>query len=457
MAEQREDSHGLTRRSFLQSAAATTGVLLSAPALALGASEKQDAAASAAVTTTTSVENRETTQPGVHPGGKETIRVGVIGAGGRGTGAAINALDASPAVVITAIGDLFEDKALSSLGQLQGHGKERCKATKETCFSGWDNHKKVLDAGVDLVILATPPGFRPMHIRAAIEAGKHVFAEKPVAVDPIGVRSVIESSQMADDRKLCIGAGTQRRHSPVYIETIQRIKDGAIGDIISGECFWCSETLWYHDRKPEWSDMEWQVRNWLYFDWLSGDHIVEQHVHNLDVMNWMMGSPPVRAFGMGGRQVRTDPKFGNIFDHFAIEYEYPDDRRVLSMCRQTAKAGGRVSELVLGTKGTADPSGRIKGQNPYEYEGEGKNVNPLVKEHADLINAIMTGQHYNEGKRVAESTMTAIMGRMSAYTGQTVSWKWIMNASKLDLTPPKYELGPLAVNPVPMPGQMALV
>jgi myo-inositol 2-dehydrogenase / D-chiro-inositol 1-dehydrogenase len=438
----------VTRRSFLRSAAVSTGVLATASALALGDD---------AQTTKTADDAKETTQPQVHPWGKETLRVGLIGAGGRGRKATLQSLQASPAVVVVAVGDIFQDCAEKSLEILQKEGGDRCKATKETCFYGWDNYQKVIDAGVDLVILGAPPHFRPQHLRAAIDAGKHVFMEKPVAVDPVGIRSVIESSEMARQKGLAIVAGTQRRHDASYLETIKRIKDGAIGDIVAGEAFWCQGGLWHRGREEAWTDMEWQVRNWLYFDWLSGDHIVEQHVHNLDVINWVIGSPPERAFGVGGRQVRTDPKYGNIFDHFAIEYEYPNGARVLSISRQIEKSGHRVSEFVIGTKGTSDPNGRINGPNQFKYEKDGAHVDPYVQEHIDLIKSIMDGKPLNEGKQVAESTLTAIIGRMAAYTGQTVSFNKTLNSSKLDLTPAKYEFGPNAINPIPVPGETPLV
>ena len=388
--------------------------------------------------------------------GEDKIRVGVIGCGGRGTGATINCLEADPAVEVVAMGDLFQDRLDSSLKKMKKSFADRVKVTPETMFTGFDNYKKVCALkDVDLIVTATPPGFRPIHLKEAIEKGKHVFMEKPVAVDPLGIRSVIASSKLAEQKGLGIVAGTQRRHQRGYIETIKRIQDGAIGEIVGGQCYWNMGGLWVKDQKPGMSDMEWQCRNWLYFTWLSGDHIVEQHVHNIDIINWAIGSTPKNIMAMGGRQVRTDAKYGNVFDHFAVEFEYENGARIMSMCRQTPGADGRVSERVVGTKGTSNCGGKIWGENDWAYSGS--HENPYVLEHRDLINSIRAGQPLNEGKRVAESTMCAILGRMSAYTGKAFSWKWAMNASKLDLSPEKYEFGPLAVRPVAVPGQTKLI
>ncbi len=390
----------------------------------------------------------------------DMIRVGVIGCGGRGTGAAIDCVDSSPNVEIVALGDLFEDRLKDSRDKLEKERPGKCRMTDETCFSGFDAYQRVLACDVNMVILGTPPHFRPAHLTAAVNAGKHVFMEKPVAVDPVGIRQVIAASELARQKGLGIVAGTQRRHSPIYVETMNRILDGAIGDVVGGQCYWNQGDLWVHERKPDYTDMEWQCRNWLYFTWLSGDHIVEQHVHNLDVINWAMGGPPVKAYGMGGREVRFDPKFGNIFDHFAIEYEYANGARVMSMCRQTKGTSTRVSEYLIGTKGRARPkSGEIFARKDWKFEyPEGTEpVNPYVQEHTDLIRSIRHGTPLNEGQRIAESTMTAIMGRMSAYTGREISWDWAMNASKLDLRPPAYEFGELPVRPVSVPGETKLI
>jgi predicted dehydrogenase len=397
----------------------------------------------------------------------EKIRVGLVGCGGRGTGAAIDCVAASRDVVITALGDLFPDMLESSLNHLKKKlQKENVAVRPETCFSGFDAYKKVLAADVDMVILGTPPVFRPLHLKAAVEAGKHVFMEKPVAVDPAGVRSVIATSDLAKQKRLSIVAGTQRRHQAHYIEIMKRVQGGDIGEIVAGQCYWNMGSLWleraaqnWADRTiKKWSDMEWQVRNWLFTVWCSGDHIVEQHVHNLDVMNWAIGSHPAKCTGMGGRAARTDPMFGNVFDHFAVEYEYTNGARVMSMCRQTGGAEDNVSERVVGTRGfsyTDGANGYIKGGKPHTIETA--SPNPYVQEHVDLIAAIKSGTPLNEGRQVAESTLTAIMGRMSAYTGRALSWDWVMNASALDLTPPRFEWGALPPLEVAVPGKTPLV
>ena len=390
--------------------------------------------------------------------GTDKLRVGLIGCGGRGTGAAKDCVRSSENVEIVAMGDLFRDKLDNSLEDLKKEVGEHVSVTEETMFAGFDAYKQVIATDIDMVILGTPPHFRPEHLKATVEAGKHIFMEKPVAVDPVGIRSVIASSELAKQKGLAIVAGTQRRHQAHYLDIMKRIKRGDIGEIVGGQCYWNMGELWVVEKQEGWSDMEWQCRNWLYFTWLSGDHIVEQHVHNLDVINWAIGSHPVQCMGMGGRQVRTAPKFGNIFDHFAIEYEYPNGVRVLSMCRQTAGCNNQVSERVVGTNGqtyTDSSNGFIEGPNAYKYDG--KSPNPYEQEHADLIASIRSGEPLNEGKQVAESTMTAIMGRMSAYTGRALKWDWAMNASKLDLSPARYEFCDLAVRPVSVPGKTLLV
>jgi len=399
----------------------------------------------------------------IFAGGSDKIRLGLIGCGGRGTYDTTNCLNAAENVELVAMGDLFRDRLDRCRKQLTEKLGAKVKVTNETCFEGWDAHKKVLACDVDLVILTEPPQFRPSHLRAAIEAGKHVFAEKPVAVDPVGVRSVIETSQLADEKGLTIVAGTQSRRMAYLIEATKRIHNGDIGEIVGGQCVrigggmltWSPETK---QRQPGWSDMEWQLRRWLFLTWLSGDFIVEMHVHNLDRMNWVMNAHPVQCIGLGGRQVRTGPEYGDVYDHFAVEYEYPGGVRVEYMGAQIDKVTDRQDNRVVGTKGQAyTDSGNfiIEGAKPYKYDGP--SPDPVIQQHADQIAAIRKGEHLNEGKRVAESTMTCIMGRMSAYTGRALKWDWAMNASKLDLTPPKYEFGDLPPRPVAMPGQTALI
>jgi predicted dehydrogenase len=385
------------------------------------------------------------------------LRVGVIGCGGRGTGAAADSLNASPRTRIVALADLFPDRLQSSRNSLASFG-ERATVDDSRCYTGFDGYKQLLDSNdIDMVILATPPHFRPMHFAAAIDAGKHVFMEKPVATDSTGIRTVLAAAEQAQQKRLCVVAGTQRRHEKCYIEAMQRLRDGAIGKIIAARVYWNMGGLWMYPPRPEWTDMEWQLRNWLYFTWLSGDHYVEQHVHNLDVANWAIGSHPVRAMGVGGRQVRTDPSYGHIFDHFAVEYEYPDGTYLMSMARQIENCADRVGEQIHGAKGvmnTQSGSASIKSNQDWRFRGD--NGNPYVDEHVDLIAAIQGGPYINEAKQVAESTMTAIMGRMAAYTGKEITWDQALN-SKENLAPEQYAFGPIAVPPIAMPGKTPLV
>lgn len=392
-----------------------------------------------------------------HAQGRDTLRVGLIGCGGRGTGAAIDCIDAHPSVELYAMGDVFEDRLKASLQSLQEEKKERVNVGNRT-FVGLDAYKGVISSGVDIVLLCTPPAFRPIHFREAIQAGKHVFMEKPVAVCPAGARLMFQMGELATQKRLSVVAGTQRRHEPNYIETIQRIHDGAIGKIVGGACYWNQGGLWHVDRQPGWSDVEWQLRNWLYFTWISGDHIVEQHIHNIDVINWVLGAHPISAMGMGGRQARVEPHYGHIYDHFAVEFEYPGGIKVLSMCRQIDNCAILIGERVYGTEGTADPSGSITaGSETWRYNGVRRSG--YKKEHEDLVNAIRNNQPINETRAVTESTLAAIMGRMSAYTGKVVTWDFVMNTSQLNLLErvEKLEFGPMPVDAVALPGKTPLV
>jgi predicted dehydrogenase len=283
----------------------------------------------------------------------------------------------------------------------------------------------------------------------------HVFAEKPVAVDPAGARVVIAAGELAEKKKLSIVAGTQRRHDFPYIETLKRVRDGAIGELVGGQVYWAMGGLWHKGRNKNWSDMEYQIRNWLYFTWLSGDHIVEQHVHNIDIANWAFGGPPKKAFGMGGRQSRTEEKYGDAFDHFAIEFEYENGARVQSFCRQAVGASGRVNERLVGTKGVATPGRIVAEGKTWNYSG--RRTNAYVQEHVNLVKSIREGKPINEARAVAESTLTGILGRISAYTGKEVSYKWAIEASKLNLAPPEYKFGPAPAVVVAVPGKTPLI
>ena len=374
----------------------------------------------------------------------------MVGCGGRGSGAASNCVESSQGVKIVALADAFEDR-------LKGL-KDKFGVPDNRCFVGMDAYKKLMALDdINLVILATPPGFRPPQLAEAIKRGKNVFMEKPVAVCPAGIKMVIEASEQATQKGLGIVAGTQRRHQAEYVETMKRIHDGAIGDIVSAQCYWNMGGLWVRERQPGQGDVEWQIRNWLYFTWLSGDHICEQHVHNIDVINWAFKDViPEQVHGVGGRQYRTDPKYGNIFDHFGIEFFYPGDVRTISMCRQIDGTQGNVSERVVGTKGMSNCAGIIEGENAWRYRG--KRSNAYVQEHADLIASIRKGQPLNEGKRIAESTLCAIMGRESAYSRQQFKTSWFMSRCTLDLLPPD-GLKLSDAKPVPpfaVPGQYQL-
>jgi myo-inositol 2-dehydrogenase / D-chiro-inositol 1-dehydrogenase len=387
------------------------------------------------------------------------LKAGVIGCGGRGTGAAINFLSAGPNLQIVALGDTFKDRVDSC--------RERIKAEKgqdvpeEKCFVGFDAYQKVIDSGVDIVILATPPSFRPEHLAAAISAKKHVFAEKPVCVDPVGARSVMATAQKAKGMELCIATGTQRRHQRDYVANWQQVGEGIIGDIVGGNVYWNGGKLWHRENDPKWTEMEWMIRDWVNWTWLSGDHIVEQHVHNLDVMNWFTGAHPVKATGMGSRLRRVT---GNQYDNFSVDYTFENGIHFHSMCRQINGTTPNVSERIQGTKGSTNCQNTIldlKGTEVWKYDypldKDGKptrrvSVDPYVQEHIDLVTAIRKGQLFNELENTAISTMVAIMGRISAYTGKETTWEEMMN-SDLKLGPKVFAFGPVDIDKsVPIAG-----
>jgi predicted dehydrogenase len=393
--------------------------------------------------------------------GSETLRVGLVGCGKRGLGAAMDCCKSTKGVQLVAMADVFQDQLDSAVEKLKKRIAPMFKVTPETSFVGFDAYKKLIASDVDIVLLVTPPAFRPAQFEACVEAGKHVFMEKPVATDPVGARSMLASAEKAKEKGLCVVAGTQRRHQASYIEIMKRIHDGQIGDIVAAQVYWMDNYSYYPpvEKKDEWSDMEWQLRNWNYFTWLSGDQIVEQHVHNIDVMNWAFNGLPATAVGMGGRAQRTQPVFGNVFDHFTTEFEY-NGIRGTSMCRQMDNCNIRIHERIVGTKGVALIDGfgaqaSIEGENPWKFEG--KMPDPYIQEHADLIESIRSGKPINEAARVAESTLTGVMGRISAYTGRQMKYEWILEKSELNLFPEKLEFGPNPVQPVAVPGKTPLV
>ncbi len=425
MADPHHESAQPSRREFLKSSSA----LVASGALASGLLVSRSA----------------------HAAGSDTMKIGLIGCGGRGTGAVGNAFAADSNTRLTAVADAFEDRALSSLNQLRKTDVDRVVVDPDHVFSGFDAFEKLLATDVDVVILATPPHFRPAHLKAAIAAGKHVFCEKPVAVDAPGIRSVLETTAEAKRKGLTIVSGLCYRYDPPKIETINRIHDGAVGDVHTMHVSYNTGTLWHHERQPSWSEMEFQLRNWLYFTWLSGDFNVEQHVHSLDKAAWVMKDvPPIRATGLGGRQVRTGEQWGNIYDHFSVIYEYENGTKLFANCRQMAGCSVDVSDHVVGNKGKAElMRAVIEGEQPWRYRGEKPNM--YEQEHRAMFKSIRASSPINNGQYMAKSSMMAIMGRMAAYTGQTLTWDQCLNSTE-DLTPSSYDWADVSIPPVAMPG-----
>jgi predicted dehydrogenase len=387
----------------------------------------------------------------------DTIKVGLIGCGGRGTGAAHQALSADNNVMLTAMGDVFQDRLHGSLEELKKQSGEKVQVTPEKQFIGLDAYKKVLNSGVDLVILTTPPGFRPLHLAAAVEAGKNIFCEKPMATDAPGLRSVMESVKKAKQKKLALVAGFCWRYNYGERAIFQRIHDGQIGELRSLQTTYNTGPIWVHPRKPGQTDMEYQLRNWYYFTWLGGDHIVEQAVHSIDKMAWAMKDvPPVSAVAVGGRQVRTGEEYGHIFDHFSVVYNYGNGERGYHMCRQQAGCANDNSDYFMGTKGIASIKAfgplEIKGEKPWKFQGDRPDMYQV--EHNELFASIRKGEPINDGDRMATSTLLAIMGRMAAYTGQVIKWEEALNSQE-SLAPANLAdwNAPIPVPPVAMPGQ----
>ncbi|MBI9070262.1 MAG: Gfo/Idh/MocA family oxidoreductase [Melioribacteraceae bacterium] len=393
------------------------------------------------------------------PDGKE-LKAGLIGCGGRGTGAAINFLDAGPNLKIHALGDLFKDRVDGCKTKLKN--EKNVEVADENCFTGFDAYEKVIDSGVDIIILATPPHFRPMQFAAAIDARKHVFMEKPVAVDPVGARSIMASSKKAEKLGLVVGTGTQRRHQRDYVTAFKQIYEGAIGEVVSANCYWNQSQLWYREPKKNLSEMENMIRDWVNWTWLSGDHIVEQHVHNIDVIHWFSEAKPVKAVGFGSRQRRVT---GDQYDNFSVDFEYDNGMHMHSMSRQINGCANNVSEFIKGSKGYSNCQNKIwndKGEVIWEYKyaktddeywaANNLKVSPYVQEHIDLVTAIRNNKPYVEAEQTAISTMAAIMGRISAYTGKEVTWEEMMN-SNIKLGPNEYLLGKVdVIKSVKVPG-----
>ena len=386
---------------------------------------------------------------GVHESGNNTLRVGLIGCGGRGSGAAINATNADPNVQITALADAFDDRIAICEESLQRQIPEKMNIGPESRFSGFDCTKNLVNSDVDVVILATPPYFRPEQMRLAIEAGKHVFCEKPVGVDVPGVNSVRESCELAEKKGLSVVSGLCYRYHHGMREVIGRIQDGAIGDVHTMQENYLTGTLWHRGSNPDWSQMEYQLRNWLYFNWLSGDHLAEQHIHSLDKALWILrDEPPVKCYGTGGRLVRTNEKWGNVYDHFATVFEWENGTKVFSHCRQMADCYTSVHDFIYGSKGNAElMTSRINGEKIRVAKAPGM----YDSEHIEFFQSIRSGNPINNGNYMCISTLMALMGRDAAYTGQEIKWDEYLK-SETRLGPEELKWGDYEPAPVAKPG-----
>jgi len=384
----------------------------------------------------------------------QPLRAGVVGCGGRGSGAAMNFLDAGPNLSIVALADVFQDRVDDLRNKLRD--QKNVELEDANCFVGFDAYKRLLEVDLDYVILATPPYFRPEHFQACVEARKHVFMEKPVAVDPPGARAVMAASKQAEAAGLCVVTGTQRRHQWSYNNVKARIDAGMIGDIVATNVYWNQNQLWYKENQSGWTEMEWMIRDWVNWTWLSGDHIVEQHVHNIDVSNWFVGKHPLEAVGMGSRLRRVT---GDCYDNFSVDFIYDKTVHMNSMCRQINDCANNVTEQVRGSKGYSltasgdlhhiyDTEGNViyQWESPVDEAGEAVENDPYVQEHIDLITAIREGKQIVEAEETAISVLTAIMGRESAYTGKKVTWEEMMG-SDLTLGPrSEIKLGPVDID-----------
>ncbi len=387
------------------------------------------------------------------------LKAGLIGCGNRGTGAAINFLDAGPNLEIVALSDVLEDRMANCRENLRE--RRNVEVADDKCFLGFDSYRKVIDSDVDVVLLTAPTHFRPEHLSYAVQQRKHVFAEKCVAVDPVGIRSVMASGRMAESAGLNIAVGTQRRHSPDYQKCFEMVKNGAIGDLISANCYWNQGLIRHVFPEPQWSDMEAMLRDFFSWRWLNGDHILDQLVHNIDIITWFFEKAPAIALGMGGRHRRPT---GNQYDFFSVDFEFDDGRHFHGMARQIDGCANKVSEIIFGTKGYTNAQNKIWDYNrnliwEYDYplgeDGQPMNrvpISPYVQEHINLVTAIRTDNHLNEIEGICESNMAAIMGRESAYTGREITWDYMMS-SNLRLGPTEYKMGPVDVpREPPIPG-----
>lgn len=386
----------------------------------------------------------------------KTLKIALVGCGGRGSGAADQALQADDNLELVAMADAFEDRLMESLGNLSQkyEGTSKVNVKEKNRFVGFDAYKKAIDLA-DVVILATPPGFRPQHFAYAVENGKHVFMEKPLATDVPGIRKVLEMAKVAEAKKLNVVVGLQRHYQENYLKTLALIKDNSIGKIVSGQVYWNSGGVWVKPRKPEYTEMEYQMRNWYYFNWLCGDHILEQHIHNIDVANWFIGEYPVSAQGMGGRTVRTGKEYGEIFDHHFVEFTYPSGAVISSQCRHQPNTMYRVGEAFQGTKGNVvtNDAGTAKifdldGKELYSISNS-EGHNPYQEEHNKLFAAIRNNETINDAEFGAKSTMTAILGRMATYSGKVITWDEAMK-SELSLIPEELSWD---ANPPTMPNE----
>jgi predicted dehydrogenase len=441
------NSKSFNRRRFLESTALAGIGLLGAGAVLSSCKKK--------------IDNKALGLPPILKGAPKgrKLRAGLVGAGNRGTGAAINFISAGPDLEIIAVADVFQDKIDEFRKRFAGY---KLDIPEENCFVGFDAYKKLMALkDVDVVILATPPQFRPEHFKEAVLQNKHAFLEKPVAVDPVGVRSVIATAKKAEAIGLNVVTGTQRRHQEDYIETYKQIASGAIGKPVSARAFWNQNHVWFRTREEGWDDMTYMIRNWNNFCWLCGDHILDQHVHNIDVINWFLGKNPISAIGYGGRARRLT---GDQYDYFSIDYDFGDGLFSHSMCRQIDNCANGTGEFIMGTEGYTNCQntiwnldGSVKWKFEYPKDANGNETNsikipPYIQEHMHLVHAIRTGEYVNQAEATAHSTLTAIMGRTAAYTGKLVTWDEIFK-SEMDLGPQVIEFGPVDMEfPVPVPG-----